>query len=134
MAHRRSDVNKLGRVCIFLLLICVETPISLFVAEHLSDESQPKQVTFTLDSILTQTIPTSDKNSLLFCQNHEPNCYGINYFTQIYYHVRHSRRCYSKPIDLSFYSRILIIGLSGDIALNPGPPKHPCGVCGRAVA
>ena len=27
----------------------------------------------------------------------------------------------------------LLIESGGDILVNPGPPKHPCGLCNKAV-
>jgi hypothetical protein len=42
-------------------------------------------------------------------------------------------RLYIKNSNINFSTVALLLSLSGDIELNPGPVRFPCGVCGRAV-
>lgn len=52
----------------------------------------------------------------------------------IFYHVKHSRYN-SSPIKLhkKYNIRLALLIISGDVALNPGPVKCPCGGCARPV-
>ena len=58
----------------------------------------------------------------------------INVYTVMCYHMNFSRRVKSIPVKFSFNHRLIILLLSGDVALNPGPVKIPCGKCKRPVA
>ncbi|XP_060579019.1 uncharacterized protein LOC132735993 [Ruditapes philippinarum] len=60
--------------------------------------------------------------------------FQTNALHQLFYHTQYTRRNLAIPIDFRFCVKILIIQLSGDIALNPGPIKFPCGGCYRPVA
>ena len=53
----------------------------------------------------------------------------------IFYHIKHNRnKRLSAYINLSHKHRLLIIIISGDISLNPGPVKNPRGQCNKPVA
>ena len=57
-------------------------------------------------------------------------------YISLWYHIKHSRIVpTSIPVNLqhSEYSLLLII-ISRDVSLNPGPVRYPCGECGRPVA
>jgi len=58
----------------------------------------------------------------------------LTFLQQVYYHTIYTRRRFSKPIELRFSIKFMMIWLSGDVALNPGPVKNLCGFCHRAVA
>jgi len=57
----------------------------------------------------------------------------ITFLQQVYYHTLYTRRRFSNPIELRFSIKFMMIWLSGDVALNPGPVKKPCSFCHRAV-
>ena len=61
----------------------------------------------------------------------------LDKYLMLFYHLKHSRRCpLSIPVDLKqkHHRIIIIMKISGDISVNPGPVKHPCGGCQRPVA
>ena len=54
----------------------------------------------------------------------------IDIFTTLFYHLKHNRIVpLSIPVEFKqrHHRLLLILILSGDISVNPGPPKHPCG-------
>ena len=60
----------------------------------------------------------------------------INRFVMLFYHVKHSR---TKPLSIPIsigrqHYKLVILIISGDVSLNPGPVKIPCGGCCKAVA
>ena len=61
----------------------------------------------------------------------------IDIFTTFFYHLKHNRIVpLSIPVEFKqrHHRLLLILILSGDISVNPGPPKHPCGYCYKPVA
>ena len=61
----------------------------------------------------------------------------IDIFTTLSYHIKHSRIVpLSIPVEFKqiYHRLLLILILSGDISVDPGPPKHPCGYCYKPVA
>ena len=61
----------------------------------------------------------------------------IDSYTMMFYHIKHSRPT-PPSIPIKFRQRwhraMIILALSGDISLNPGPVKNPCGLCSKSVA
>lgn len=65
------------------------------------------------------------------------NDLNIDSCTMMFYHVKHSRQTPpSIPIELKqrWHRAMIMLALSGDISLNPGPVKYPCGLCSKSVA
>jgi hypothetical protein len=66
------------------------------------------------------------------------NDLNLDIYNVMFYHLKHGRfKPLSIPIELnSKHHRlfIIIILCSGDISLNPGPIKYPCGKCYKPVA
>ena len=73
------------------------------------------------------------------------SAYGVTFANDLYidicttlsYHLKHSRiDPLSIPVELKriYHRLLLILILSGDISVDPGPPKHPCGYCYKTVA
>ena len=61
----------------------------------------------------------------------------IDICTTLSYHLKHSRIVpLSIPVELKriYHRLLLILILSGDISVDLGPPKHPCGYCYKSVA
>jgi hypothetical protein len=55
----------------------------------------------------------------------------------LFYHVKHSRiNPPSVPVEFKqrIHRLLIILIISGDISLNPGPVKNPCGLCAKPVA
>jgi hypothetical protein len=55
----------------------------------------------------------------------------------LFYHVKHSRiNPSSVPVEFKqrIHRLLIILIISGDISLNPGPVKNPCGLCAKPVA
>ena len=57
-------------------------------------------------------------------------------WTQIFYCLKHTRFSrLSIPIKFHYITHYyLLLFVCGDISLNPGPVKNPCGKCSRPVA
>ena len=60
----------------------------------------------------------------------------LDKWIQIFYCVKHSRNSpLSIPINFQKRTHIyLLLLVCGDISLNPGPVKNPCGFCWKPVA
>ena len=61
----------------------------------------------------------------------------LNSYTMLFYHVKHSRiNPPSVPVEFKqrIHRLLIILIISGDISLNPGPVKNPCGLCAKPVA
>ena len=55
----------------------------------------------------------------------------LNSYTMLFYHVKHSRiNPPSVPVEFKqrIHRLLIILIISGDISLNPGPVKNPCGL------
>jgi len=61
-------------------------------------------------------------------------CYGVDTFHILYYHIKYTRRLKSQPILLKNCLKLYLLLLAGDVATNPGPVTYPCGHCARPVA
>ncbi|WAR11335.1 hypothetical protein MAR_025515, partial [Mya arenaria] len=59
---------------------------------------------------------------------------NITVHSILFYHLKYTQRVPSLAISLNQSYKWYLLVLAGDIALNPGPTKHPCGVCNRPVA
>ena len=66
------------------------------------------------------------------------NDLNLDIYNVMFYHLKHGRfKPLSIPIELNCKHHrlfIIIILCSGDISLNPGPIKYPCGKCYKPVA
>ena len=56
--------------------------------------------------------------------------------TLIFYNIKHNRKSpLSVPIQFQRRTHMyLLLLLCGDVSLNPGPVKNPCGICSRPIA
>ena len=65
------------------------------------------------------------------------NDLNLDIYNVMFYHLKHGRfKPLSIPIELNCKHHrlfIIIILCSGDISLNPGPIKYPCGKCYKPV-
>ena len=54
----------------------------------------------------------------------------------IFYNIKHNRKSpLSVPIQFQRRTHMyLLLLLCGDVSLNPGPVKNPCGICSRPIA
>ncbi|XP_063420709.1 uncharacterized protein LOC134705924 [Mytilus trossulus] len=115
------------QVCVFILTVSLH--------------QQTEQLRFNNLNVVPHFNIISD---IFYCQNSTgtynvtlANDLDIEFHFMIYYHIKHSRRC-PPSIPVEFKQRhhrlLILLVISGDISLNPGPAKHPCGHCYKAVA
>ena len=67
---------------------------------------------------------------------YQPSLDFADKWTQIFYCIKHARTVpLSIPLEFSKRTHVyLLLFLCGDISLNPGPVKNPCGICSKPVA
>ncbi|CAG2224032.1 unnamed protein product [Mytilus edulis] len=115
------------QVCVFILTVSLH--------------QQTEQLRFNNFNVVPHFNIISD---IFYCQNSTgtynvtlANDLDIEFHFMIFYHIKHSRRC-PPSIPVEFKQRhhrlLILLVISGDISLNPGPAKHPCGHCYKAVA
>ncbi|XP_053406068.1 uncharacterized protein LOC128559078 [Mercenaria mercenaria] len=86
-----------------------------------------------MNDYLKDTFWTPDAGSLSICICFCNQCtVDISYV--MYYHLTHTRRVKSQPVEIKNYIKLYLIILSGDIASSPGHIRYPCGGCYRPVA
>ena len=80
-----------------------------------------------------EPVNTSPFVSPTACQ---PSIDFADKWTQIFYCIKHTRTVpLSIPLEFSKRTHVyLLLFLCGDISLNPGPVKNPCGICSKPVA
>lgn len=88
----------------------------------------------------TQTGTSTSVNSkqqLFYNEVTLANDLLVDNHSMLFYHMKYSRPhlCF-QPINISqrCHRLMIILIISGDISLNPGPVKNPCGLCHRPVA
>jgi hypothetical protein len=121
------------RVIIFTLLLCVcgeETNIYCVVKEKLTTglELDPDYITNPA-TISNQMVRDQLYRDLVMPTSENE----ISIQSTLYFHCIRMRRNLRYMHFRGFYRMSLLL-LCGDIATNPGPIKHPCGLCSRAVA
>jgi hypothetical protein len=82
---------------------------------------------------LSESLVITSNHYIYFFAKDRPieNCVAL------YYHIRHTRTVpFSIPIEFKRkqHKLLVLLILSGDVSLNPGPIKYPCGSCYRPVA
>lgn len=95
------------------------------------DESQTNKQHVTSNFMIHPVTPNS-KYELRLSSD-----LNLDKYAMLFYHIKHNRMQHlAIPIDLkhNHHRMITVLIISGDIALNPGPPKYPCGECYKPVA
>ena len=96
-------------------------------------------------SLLLQISSEKSSISVTIVKEQQPQIFNItdntpfehtNLYCSLWYHIKHSRNVpTSIPIDLQHSNQCLILLIiSGDVSMNPGPVRYPCGGCARPVA
>lgn len=127
-----SDVNMRTKMLFHLASFLV------FMNTNISEKPQLELFhQFTYESkVPTQTGTSTSVNSKqqLF-YNYEvtlANDLHVDNHSMLFYHMKYSRPplCF-QPINISqrCHRLMIILIISGDISLNPGPVKNPCGLC-----
>ena len=127
----KSTINFLRYI---VILITLSTPIIRQKAAF-TDNAQSRNITQLLPcQKYDKLMPNS---SLVGTNLMVANDMQLNSYAMLFYHVKHSR--FNPPsVPVKFKQRIhrllIILVISGDISLNPGPVKNPCELCAKPVA
>ena len=81
----------------------------------------------------TNTEPVFNIRKPIVYVNTPVECYGIDTFYILYYHIKYTRRLKS-PIILKNCVKLNRFLLAGDVATTPGLVAYLCGHCARPVA
>lgn len=115
---------------IITLVLLISTLLGIATSEH---RGYYKSSNGFLNSNRFYAIQTDDQAMNAF-EVKFANDLNINLYHIMYYHIKHTRplNCH---IPIEFKQRwqrlLVILVISGDIALNPGPIRFPCGSCAK---
>ena len=119
---------------VFLIYInCLNNYDTVSASENTT--KNPIKLLLLPETLLTTDFVTTEPPCLvnLNCFNFAPDIW-LDTSTSVYFHLRYIKRKFGRDVRIHKYYKLSLLILSGDISLNPGPAKFPCGQCYRPVA